>query len=375
MTIILNKDVNNNVALQESNNLKNLVNSLNQEVHASNSPQTVNDRVDKLNNQTESLVVVLNNMVNNNSNANEDKSKNAIEMAKEKLLPVVQETSKVDISKMSMLERTEHFEKLRKQKLEKKRIEKAEAEKTELEKKKNQLFIKRQQSNSRWSHVRSRLGTQALKTDANTKKKDSKSKSLLDDCRSLVGGKADSNTKENKSGAKKKSSKNQHETALKKKVVSKIRSRMTKRKESVKSKRPSLLDMCQGMLEGTQAATNHGLCADEVGIQKAIKADVNTATATKSGANATDEVTKSIKQDNEMPKEPEPAKTDKAQRYWQKNYNVVRTVFNEDFEIGENIQKGLNSGANKDFLFGRYEIGLHLGAKAIQDALSGSLKI
>ena len=238
----------------------------------------------------------------NNSNANEDESKKAIKMAKEKLLPVVQETSKVDISKMSMLERTEHFEKLRKQKLEKKRIEKAEAEKTEIEKKKNQLFIKRQQSNSRWSHVRSRLGTQALKTDANTKKKDSKSKSLLDDCRSLVGGKADSNTKENKSGAKKKSSKNQHETALKKKVVSKIRSRMTKRKESVKSKRPSLLDMCQGMLEGTQAATNHGLCADEVGIKKAIKADVNATTATTSGTNTTDEV----------PKETEPAKTDKT---------------------------------------------------------------
>ena len=152
-------------------------------------------------------------------------------MAKEKLLPVVQETAKVDISKMSMLERTEHFEKLRKEKLEKKRIEKAEAEKTEIEKKKNQLFIKRQQSNSRWSHVRSRLGTQALKTDASTKKKDSKSKSLLDDCRSLVGGKPDTSTKENKSGAKKKSSKNQHETALKKKVVSKIRSRMSKEKK------------------------------------------------------------------------------------------------------------------------------------------------
>ena len=139
----------------------------------------------------------------NNSTATENKSKNGVEVAKEKLLPVVQETAKVDISKMSMLERTEHFEKLRKEKLEKKRIEKAEAEKTEIEKKKNQLFIKRQQSNSRWSHVRSRLGTQALKTDASTKKKDSKSKSLLDDCRSLVGGKPDTSTKENKSGAKK----------------------------------------------------------------------------------------------------------------------------------------------------------------------------
>ena len=108
------------------------------------------------------------------------------------------------------------------------------------------------------------------------KKKDSKSKSLLDDCRSLVGGKPDTSTKENKSGPKKKSSKNQHETVLKKKVVSKIRSRMAKRKESVKNKRPSLLDMCQGMLEGTQAATKHGLCADEVGTKKVIKSDACT---------------------------------------------------------------------------------------------------
>ncbi len=232
----------------------------------------------------------------NNSTATENKSKNGVEVAKEKLLPVVQETAKVDISKMSMLERTEHFEKLRKEKLEKKRIEKAEAEKTEIEKKKNQLFIKRQQSNSRWSHVRSRLGTQALKTDASTKKKDSKSKSLLDDCRSLVGGKPDTSTKENKSGAKKKSSKNQHETALKKKVVSKIRSRMSKRKESVKNKRPSLLDMCQGMLEGTQAATKHGLSADEVGTKKVIKPDLDAITVSDPAANAKDTVKTSSKQ-------------------------------------------------------------------------------
>merc|ERR1711916_207257 len=45
----------------------------------------------------------------NNSTATENKSKNGVEVAKEKLLPVVQETAKVDISKMSMLERTEHF--------------------------------------------------------------------------------------------------------------------------------------------------------------------------------------------------------------------------------------------------------------------------
>ena len=29
----------------------------------------------------------------------------------------------------------------------------------------------------------------------------------------------------------------------------------------------------------------------------------------------------------------EPANTDKAKQYWEKNYNVVKEVFNEDFEI------------------------------------------
>lgn len=70
---------------------------------------------------------------------------------------------------------------------------------------------------------------------------------------------------------------------------------------------------------------------------------------------------------------PKAPKTEKAEKYWQKNYDVIRTVFNEDFEIGESIQKGLNAGANNEFLFGRYEIGLQLGTKAIHDALEGRL--
>jgi hypothetical protein len=208
------------------------------------------------------------------SNNNEKISKNNVASAKEKLLPVVKEEEKavkVNLSKMTMLQRTEHFEKLRKDKLEKKRVEKEEAEKEELQKKKDQLFTKRKQSNSRWSHVRSRLGTQALKADGNNKnkKKEGKPKSLLDDCRSLVGNTVENGAaKENvnkSTASKKKSNKINKENALKKKVVSKIRSRMTKRKESVKNKRPSLLDMCQGMLEGTTAASKHGLSANEVG--------------------------------------------------------------------------------------------------------------
>ena len=71
---------------------------------------------------------------------------------------------------------------------------------------------------------------------------------------------------------------------------------------------------------------------------------------------------------------PEAPASEKAERYWQKNYDVIRTVFNEDFEIGESIQKGLGTGANSEFLFGRYEIGLHLGTKAIHDALEGRLR-
>jgi phenylpropionate dioxygenase-like ring-hydroxylating dioxygenase large terminal subunit len=70
---------------------------------------------------------------------------------------------------------------------------------------------------------------------------------------------------------------------------------------------------------------------------------------------------------------PEAPQTEKARGYWEKNYEVIRTVFGEDFEIGENIQKGLSTGANTEFLFGRYEIGLQLGTKAIHDALDGKL--
>jgi len=67
--------------------------------------------------------------------------------------------------------------------------------------------------------------------------------------------------------------------------------------------------------------------------------------------------------------------TEKAERYWQKNYDLIRVVFNEDFVIGEGIQKGLNTGANQSFTFGKYECGLHFGQKAIDDALRGDLTV
>lgn len=72
---------------------------------------------------------------------------------------------------------------------------------------------------------------------------------------------------------------------------------------------------------------------------------------------------------------PEAPKTEKAERYWQKNHDLIRIVFNEDFVIGEGIQKGLETGANRNFVFGKFECGLHFGQKAIDDALSGKLAL
>jgi phenylpropionate dioxygenase-like ring-hydroxylating dioxygenase large terminal subunit len=72
---------------------------------------------------------------------------------------------------------------------------------------------------------------------------------------------------------------------------------------------------------------------------------------------------------------PEEPKSEKALKYYTKNYDLIRIVFEEDFVIGEGIQKGLNSGANTGFTFGKYECGLQFGQNAIDAALEGRLKI
>ncbi|HIL82307.1 MAG TPA: (2Fe-2S)-binding protein, partial [Pseudomonadales bacterium] len=72
---------------------------------------------------------------------------------------------------------------------------------------------------------------------------------------------------------------------------------------------------------------------------------------------------------------PESALTEKAQKYWQANYDVVRSVFDEDFEIGEGIQKGFATKVNTNFIFGRFEAGLQLAQKALDDALKGHLTV
>ncbi len=63
----------------------------------------------------------------------------------------------------------------------------------------------------------------------------------------------------------------------------------------------------------------------------------------------------------------------KKARYWEANHRVVRTIFGEDFAIGEGIQQGLATGLNEHFVIGQFEAGIQLPEKAIDDALVGRL--
>lgn len=56
---------------------------------------------------------------------------------------------------------------------------------------------------------------------------------------------------------------------------------------------------------------------------------------------------------------PEAAETDKARRYWDKNFDYgVSIVLDEDFVLGQKIQKAFESGRRKSVTFGRNESGL-----------------
>jgi phenylpropionate dioxygenase-like ring-hydroxylating dioxygenase large terminal subunit len=53
---------------------------------------------------------------------------------------------------------------------------------------------------------------------------------------------------------------------------------------------------------------------------------------------------------------PEPAQTEKARTYWKKNYDLaVRTVLDEDFALGEKMQRGFMSGVQQEVVYGRNE--------------------
>lgn len=52
---------------------------------------------------------------------------------------------------------------------------------------------------------------------------------------------------------------------------------------------------------------------------------------------------------------PESPATDKAHAYWKANDDILHGAVAEDFAMGESIQRGLASGANREVVFGSYE--------------------
>jgi hypothetical protein len=52
---------------------------------------------------------------------------------------------------------------------------------------------------------------------------------------------------------------------------------------------------------------------------------------------------------------PEAPATEKARAYWDRNNAILYNAVNEDFAMGESIQRGITAGANSDVLFGAFE--------------------
>jgi len=53
---------------------------------------------------------------------------------------------------------------------------------------------------------------------------------------------------------------------------------------------------------------------------------------------------------------PQAATTDKARAYWKKNYDLaIRTVLDEDFALGERMQRNFMSGVQDEVIYGRNE--------------------
>jgi len=70
---------------------------------------------------------------------------------------------------------------------------------------------------------------------------------------------------------------------------------------------------------------------------------------------------------------PEAPKDERSVAYWDKNVDLfLRTVNDEDFKIGEGIQRGFESGAQTHVTYGRFEVPLQYYHRALQRALHPS---
>jgi phenylpropionate dioxygenase-like ring-hydroxylating dioxygenase large terminal subunit len=71
---------------------------------------------------------------------------------------------------------------------------------------------------------------------------------------------------------------------------------------------------------------------------------------------------------------PEAPKDERAVAYWDKNVDLfLRTVNDEDFRIGEGIQRGFESGAQTHVTYGRFEVPLQDYHRALRRALRSSV--
>ena len=64
--------------------------------------------------------------------------------------------------------------------------------------------------------------------------------------------------------------------------------------------------------------------------------------------------------------------SEKAQRHWDKNVDLLLGAVREDLALGESIQIGVHTGANQALRFGRFEHGLQRFHAAVDAALSSS---
>jgi len=67
---------------------------------------------------------------------------------------------------------------------------------------------------------------------------------------------------------------------------------------------------------------------------------------------------------------PQEADTPERQGYWRRNHLLTNTTLDEDFDLGEGIQRGLASGANAHLNFGRFEGALVRFNRFVDEAIA-----
>lgn len=70
---------------------------------------------------------------------------------------------------------------------------------------------------------------------------------------------------------------------------------------------------------------------------------------------------------------PDDPASDRAERHWQRNHQLLIQTLSEDFTLAQSIQRGLASGANSELRFGRFEHALAQFNRLVDRALDGGV--